>query len=129
MDAVGAITRLIEAIEAGDVEGARACYHPDARIWHNNDGLFQTADENLRVLTWMVRTFPVVRYVDVRRFGEGDRAVEQHVLEVDLPENGGTVRIPACIAVTVDSSGAITLLEEYLDAAAFSPLMAAIGRT
>jgi ketosteroid isomerase-like protein len=118
-----ALTKLISAIEAGDVEAARACYHPDAVIWHNNDEAEQTVDENLRVLEWLVRTFPGrVHYTEVQRLAAGEREVEQHVLEV-TKEDGSVVRIPACIVVTVDGDGLVTRLEEYLDSASFGPLL------
>ena len=31
--------RFFAAIEAGDIDAIRAIYAPDARIWHNTDGI------------------------------------------------------------------------------------------
>jgi ketosteroid isomerase-like protein len=120
-----ALARLIDAIEAGDLDAVRDCYHPDARIWHNNDGVSQTVEESLRVIRWMTRALPVRRYVEVRRFEAGDRLVQQHVLEVDQADGAGTLRMPACIIVTLADDGRIALLEEYLDPAAFAPITSA----
>jgi ketosteroid isomerase-like protein len=123
MSDAAALPKLIAAIEAGDVDAARACYHPGAVIWHNNDQVEQTVDENLRVLGWLVRTFPGrVRYTEVQRLVDGDREVEQHVLEI-TKEDGSVVRIPACIVVTVDADGLVTRLDEYLDSASFAALL------
>jgi len=121
-DPAASVARLIAAIEAGDVEAARAAYHPDARIWHNDDQREQTVDENLAVLGWMGRHLPGLRYTDVRRHVAGDRCIEQHVLEVSMPGSDEPLRIPACLIVTVDDDGRITRLEEYLDSAQVAPL-------
>ena len=42
--------RFIGAIQSGDVATVRACYAPDAKIWHNNDRKEQTVDQNVKVL-------------------------------------------------------------------------------
>ena len=36
--------RFLDALNAGDVEAARACYHPDAEIWHDFDGVTQSVE-------------------------------------------------------------------------------------
>lgn len=122
-DPAASVARLIAAIEAGDVEAARAAYHPDARIWHNDDQREQTVDENLAVLGWMGRNLPGLRYTDVQRHVAGDRCIEQHVLEVALPGREEPVRIAACLVVTVDDDGRIVRLEEYLDSAQIAPIV------
>lgn len=121
-DPAASVARLIAAIEAGDVDAARAAYHPDARIWHNDDQREQTVDENLAVLGWMGRHLPGLRYTEVRRHVAGDRCIEQHVLEVPMPDRDEPLRIPACLVVAVGEDGRITRLEEYLDSAHVAPL-------
>lgn len=122
-DPAASVARLIAAIEAGDVDAARAAYHPDARIWHNDDQREQTVDENLAVLGWMGSNLPGLRYTDVRRHVAGDRCIEQHVLEVRLPDRDEPLQIPACLVVTVDGDGRIVRLEEYLDSAQLTPIL------
>jgi ketosteroid isomerase-like protein len=107
--------RFVGAIERGDTDAVRACYHPDARIWHNNDGVEQTVDENLRVLTRMVRALPSRRYDVSRLDALPDGFVQQHVLRADLP-GGGTWELPACLVVRVQD-GLVVRLDEYLDSA------------
>ena len=45
--------QLFSAIIRGDVETVRGIYAPDAVIWHNDDGLEQSPERNLRVLGWL----------------------------------------------------------------------------
>jgi ketosteroid isomerase-like protein len=107
--------RLFAAIQAGDVEGVRAIYAPDVRVWHNFDMTVQTADENLRVLAWMVRKVRGLRYEDIRRVEIPGGFVQQHVLRGTAP-NGQPIDVPAAMFCTV-VDGRITRLEEYLDTA------------
>ena len=105
--------RLFSAIAAGDVAAVRALYAPDARIWHNFDGVTQTAEENLAVLQWVTTHIHGLRYDDVRRQTTPDGFVQQHVLRGTVG-NGVAVEIPACIVVTI-RDGRITRLDEYID--------------
>lgn len=114
--------RFIGAIEAGDVDAVRAAYAPDAKIWHNHDGIEQTVDENLKVLAWMDRTISNRRYRIVRREALADGFVQQHVLEADLPD-GTPWTLNACVVVRVEH-GRITRLDEYLDSAQTAVLTA-----
>jgi ketosteroid isomerase-like protein len=106
--------RFIAALEAADVEGARACYDPDATIWHNFDGLEQTVEENLATLGWLHQTVDNVRYADIRREPLEGGVLQQHVLEGIV--NGRPVSVPSCVVVRI-VGGRITRLEEYLDPA------------
>jgi ketosteroid isomerase-like protein len=118
--------RFVRAIEDGDVEAVRACYHPDARIWHNNDRVEQTVDQNMAVLAWMARTLTTRRYRVTRREALSDGFVQQHVLEADLP-GGGTWTLDACVIVRVED-GLIVRLDEYLDSAQVAGLTTALAR-
>lgn len=114
--------RLFAAIQAGDVEGVRAVYHPDIEVWHNFDKLNQTADENLRVLSWMVRKVKDRRYEELRRYETPQGFAQQHVLRGIAP-NGEPLDMPAAVFCTVEN-GLITRLEEYLDPAQAAALRA-----
>ena len=114
-DHLALATRFVGAIQSGDVEAVRACYAPDAKIWHNNDGLEQTVDQNLRVLKWMIRTLPERNYRVLRLEALSDGFLQQHVLEAKLPD-GRTWTLDACVICRV-ANGVITRLDEYLDSA------------
>lgn len=113
---------LFAAIQAGDVDGVRSVYHPEIRVWHNYDQVSQTADENLRVLGWMVRKVKDLRYEEVRRYETADGFAQQHVLRGTAP-NGEHLEMPAAIFCAV-VEGRITRLEEYLDTAQTAVLRA-----
>lgn len=107
--------RFMAAIQGGDVEAVRACYAPDAKIWHNNDGLEQTVEQNLKVLAWFARTLPGRHYRVTRREALSDGFVQQHVLEATLPD-GTPWSLDACVIVRM-KDGLVTRLDEYLDSA------------
>lgn len=113
--------RLFAAIADANVEAVRDIYAPDAVIWHNNDGLEQSAEDNLRVLQWVVRNIRNLRYENVRRQRTDSGFMQQHVLRGTAP-NGHELSIPACIVCTVHNNR-ITRLEEYLDSAHVAPLL------
>ncbi|MEO8115192.1 MAG: nuclear transport factor 2 family protein [Phenylobacterium sp.] len=107
--------RFVGAIERGDTDAVRACYAPDAKLWHNTDGIEQTVDENMKVLDWFVRKLPDRHYRIVRREALPDGFLQQHVLEATLPD-GRPFRMNACCVIRM-KDGVIARLDEYLDSA------------
>jgi len=108
------LDRFFAAIQAGDLETVRACYAPDAQIWHNNDNAIQGPAENLPVLRWVSTNIKGMRYDDVRRtVMEDGRVFQQHVLRGTAP-NGQPLEVFACIVFSF-GGGCITRLDEYLD--------------
>lgn len=107
--------RFFKAIEAGDAEAIRACYAPEARIWHNFDGVEQAVDDNLKVLAWMKPRLLNKHYDVQRRVPLESGFLQQHVLRGEL-KDGTAFAMPACVICQV-SGGRITQLEEYLDSA------------
>jgi ketosteroid isomerase-like protein len=109
--------RLFTAIEAGDIEGVRAVYAPDAVVWHGNDGLEQDVEQNLVVLSWVIDNLADRAYEEVRRQPTPTGFVQQHVLRFTR-RDGTRQEIPACLVVTCDhDAGTITRIDEYLDSA------------
>src|SRR5262245_12491120 len=92
--------KFFAAISRGDLEAVRGVYAPDAQIWHNNDGVTQDVDANLRVLAWVVRNVKGMRYEEVRRQVTPTGFVQQHVVRGTAP-NGKSLEIAACIVCTV----------------------------
>jgi ketosteroid isomerase-like protein len=113
--------KFFAAISRGDLEAVRGVYAPDARIWHNNDGVTQGVDANLRVLAWVVKNVRGMRYDEVRRQATPTGFVQQHVVRGTAP-NGKPIEIPACIVCAV-AGGRITHLDEYLDSAHITHLL------
>jgi uncharacterized protein len=117
--------RFLTGVQAGDPEAVRACYAPDAKIWHNTDNFEQSVDQNMRTLRWFARTLPDRRYRVLRREALKDGFLQQHVLEATLPD-GTAWEMPACVVVTA-RDGLIVRLEEYLDSA-HAAVLQTIGR-
>ncbi len=115
-DVLAQAEKFVAAIAAGDLEAVRACYAPEARIWHNFDGINQTVDENLKTLSWMTRKLFKRRYEILRREVLSTGFMQQHILRGELPD-GRAFEMPACIICQVSEEGLITRLEEYLDPA------------
>jgi uncharacterized protein len=107
--------KFVGAIQAGDADAVRACYAPDAKIWHNNDGLEQSVDQNLRVLRWFMRTLPDRHYRVLRVEALPDGFMQQHVLEATLVD-GTAWAMDACVVVRM-KDGLIVRLDEYIDSA------------
>lgn len=107
--------RFVGAIQAGDTAAVRACYAPDAKIWHNNDGVEQTVDQNMKVLDWFIRTLPDRNYRVLRVEALPDGFLQQHVLEATMPD-GSAWAMDACVVVRM-KDGKIVRLDEYIDSA------------
>lgn len=107
--------RFVGAIQTGDTATVRACYAPDAKLWHNTDNVEQTPDQNMKVLEWFIRTLPDRNYRVVRREPLPDGFLQQHVLEATLPD-GTKWAMDACVVVKIEN-GVITRLDEYMDSA------------
>ncbi|WP_296598307.1 nuclear transport factor 2 family protein [Phenylobacterium sp.] len=107
--------RFFGAIEAGDIATVADCYHADAVIWHNDDGLETTPAQNLEVLKAYVANVPRREYANRRFFAIAGGFVQQHDTTLHLAD--GRVRVlPVCIVFQVDG-GKIRRLDEYLDRA------------
>jgi len=111
--------RFFRAIQDGDIATVREFYAPHAEIWHNNDNVVQTREENLLTLGWVVHNLKDLRYEDVVRSETATGFVQEHVLRAVA--NTTPVEMPACIVVTI-IDGRITRLNEYLDSAGIDRL-------
>ena len=107
------VVRFFAALEAGDIETVRAIYAADALIWHNDDLLDQSVEDNLRVLAGLHRAVSGLRYDVIRRAVVDDGVLQQHVLRGTLPD-GSEVELHAAMYLQV-RDGHITRIEEYLD--------------
>ena len=106
--------RFIDAITIGDADAARSCYAPDADIWHNFDDITQTVDDNIALMSAMTKRIADRRYV-IRRLEpiEGGY-LQQHTLELVLPD-GRELSTEAVAIVMVNDDGLISRIDEWLD--------------
>ena len=117
------VVRFFAALEAGDIDTLREIYAPDAVVWHNDDLIEQSVDDNLKVLQGLHRAVSGLRYDIVRRAAAADGIIQQHVLRGRLPD-GAAVELHAAMYLQV-RDGHITRIEEYLDSAKRSSIKAA----
>ncbi len=111
---------FIDCVEAGDKEAARKCFHEDAGIWHNYDGVTQTLDQNMMVLENIVKKTRSRKY-DYKRLEEIEGGyLQQHTLRVVT--NDGKELAAEAIAVVFVDNGKIRRIEEYLDPTPLSAL-------
>ncbi|MEQ1701004.1 MAG: nuclear transport factor 2 family protein [Ilumatobacteraceae bacterium] len=104
--------RLVGAIAAGDTDGVRAIYAPDAEIWHNFDQRNQSVDENVASMADLHGRASGLAYTEIRRFLAPGGFVQQHVLVGQ--GKGGPLQLPAMIRFWVEG-GRVARLEEYVD--------------
>jgi ketosteroid isomerase-like protein len=107
------VVRFFAALEAGDIETVRNIYAPDALIWHNDDLIEQSVEDNLKVLAGLHRAVSGLRYDVLRRADVADGVLQQHVLRGTLPD-GTDVELHAAMYLQV-RDGRVTRIEEYLD--------------
>jgi ketosteroid isomerase-like protein len=116
-DAMKALaTKFFDSIESGDDDKLHELYAPDAKIWHNTDGLEQTPTENVEQLRGFTTRIDDRVYADRRIEVFPNGFVHQHVLRGTRNLDGVRVELPACLVCEVQD-GRITLLEEYFDSA------------
>ena len=108
---------FFDCVEGGDVDGLVACYAPDAKIWHNTDGVEQGPEENRKTLQGMAARIIDRKYDNRRVAVFRDGFVHQHVLRGTRKHDGVRLALPACIVCEV-KDGKITRLDEYFDSAA-----------
>jgi uncharacterized protein len=114
-DTLDLAKRFFTAIEAGDTATLAEIYAPDVTVWHNFDQTEQGRDQNLKVLTWLTRRVPDMRYEEIRREVLPDGFLQQHVLRGTAPD-GSALEVPAILRIYC-TDGAIVRVEEYLDTA------------
>lgn len=107
--------RFFTALEEGSIEGVLACYHRDARIWHNFDKVAMTPEESLSGVRTLFLNFPGRKYVNVQRLPTHLGFVQQHSLMLKRLD-GVMIDWPGCLIVKVNED-LITRLDEYVDLA------------
>jgi len=121
--------RFFSGIEAGDIPAVRACYAADAQIWHSHDNETQGPEDNLKVLSWMIRHLKNPRYQIIRRQALPAGFLQTHILSGEAAA-GQAFALPAAIICDVapgpDGRPVITRLDEYFDSAALKPLVTTV---
>jgi ketosteroid isomerase-like protein len=117
--------RFMAAIEAGDIEGVKRCYHPDVVVWLNTAGKGVDRQSNLDVLAGFVGKTSDRRYENrrVRVFDGG--FVQQHLLRT-THLSGPVLELAATLVCEVRDDQ-IVRLDEYFDSAPLTAWYAQIA--
>ncbi|MNH95336.1 SnoaL-like domain protein [compost metagenome] len=118
-DILALADRFIEAIQAGDLEAVKDCYHPEVAVWLNTTGAAVDRAGSLAVLAGFAARTSERRYEARRVRALPDGYVQQHVLHA-VHKAGPVLILPAVLVCQV-RDGRIIRLEEYFDSA---PLIA-----
>jgi uncharacterized protein len=116
--------RLTRAYEQNDTDAIAGRYAPDARIWHNIDGVEQTVEEQLGATRWLNEQLNNLTYEIISRHSFDGGYVQEYVVHGTVANGGEAFRMPLCMTVTV-RDGRIARLDEYLDSAHLKPLQTA----
>ena len=104
---------IFGAIERGDAEMLSSLWADDIEVWHNNDGVVQTKEQNLAVLDWMSKGTASVKYVDIVRDLTANGFAQRHTLR--LAFDGGRIADLAVAIFVAIKNGQVTRIDEYLD--------------
>jgi uncharacterized protein len=108
--------RYLAASNSGDDDQYRAVMTPNVELWHANDLVNQTVEQNLKVSKWLRRKIPDLRIENVRQTPTADGFVQRHVMTGTGPD-GKTFELYSCLVVDVGPDGLISRSEEYFDTA------------
>jgi len=121
----GVAERLTRAIATNDSEAMAELYAPDASIWHSTDQIELTVTD----LQGLLRSIASVATAGVRVTGlyiTPDGFVQTQENTYTL-RSGVTTTFHAALVATLRDDAQITRVEEYLDSAGLTPLLAALG--
>ena len=110
LDKINLVADLfVAAVTTGSRQGLEQVFDASAVIWHNTDGVEQSAAESINVIIATFRNRPF-SYEKMQRAVFPTGFVQQHVITAD----GGAFEMPACLVVEVKNSK-ITRINEYYD--------------
>lgn len=109
-----------DATAANDAGALWAIHEPDARTWHNLDGLSGSVDDSARSLAWLHRRVPDLRLDDVRLVATPEGFVVRWTMAGTAP--GGPLRLHSCIVVELSPAGKVARAAEYIDSAQLAVL-------
>lgn len=105
--------RFAAASRDNDGDAYAALCAPGAVTWHNFDDLEVGTEQTIRTVAWLHRTVPDLAWHDVSLAPTPTGFVSQTIMTGSAP--GGALRVHSCVVVTLDDSGLVTRVDEYLD--------------
>ena len=111
------VSRMLEAIERGDMDTMRRCFAPEALIWHNHDGLEMDVESTVGRIGYLCAVSTSREYKDRRMATVGSVVFIQHTLTAGLL-SGRRLEMLAIMRIELDADGLVMRMEEYLDSRA-----------
>ena len=112
--------RYAAATRSNDADAFLALCAPDAVTWHNTDDRAEPVANTAKGMAWLHRKVPDLSWTDVALLPTPTGFVSQTVMTGTAA--GGSLRIHSCVIVTLDDSGLVTRIDEFLDPAQTAPL-------
>jgi hypothetical protein len=109
-----------DATAGNDAHALRAIHEPDARTWHNLDGLSVSVDDSAESLAWLHRRVPDLHLDDVRLVPTPEGFVVRWTMAGTAP--AGSLRLHSCLVVELSPAGKVARAAEYLDSAQLAVL-------
>lgn len=122
MSVLDLAAKFTDCTQAGDVAGAKACMHDDAKVWHSFDQKSQSLDEVMATLEVFKTKCKSYRYEIHRRDAVEGGYVQRHTLH--LTSHNGKTYSTEVLALVMVTDGKISFVEEFIDP---SPIMAALA--
>jgi ketosteroid isomerase-like protein len=119
----GLAARLLAALEAATVD--ESVLADDGTAWHNFDEIDMPIRDVFGSVTTIRTKVPDFRFDGPRYHDAGDTTIIQYTLRGTLPD-GSEAAAPACLVVHT-SGDRVTRIEEYLDTAQLTPILALLG--
>lgn len=121
-DKLAAAARFADAVRTNDGAAYASLCAPGAVTWHNFDQVEVTPDQTVQTLAWLHQNVTDLAWTDVALAPTPTGFVSQTVMTGTAPR--GPLRVHSCVVVTLDDSGRITRIDEYLDTAQTAVLRA-----
>jgi ketosteroid isomerase-like protein len=112
--------RYAAATRTNDSDAFLALCAADAVTWHNTDDRAEPVANTAKGMAWLHRKVPDLAWIDVALLPTPTGFVSHSVMTGTAA--GGPLRIHSCLIVTLDDSGLITRIDEFIDAAQTAPL-------
>lgn len=119
---LAAAARFADAVRTNSGAGYASMCAPGAVTWHNFDEVEVTPDQTARTLGWLHQNVADLAWTDVALAPTPTGFVSQTIMTGTAP--GGPLRVLSCVVVTLDDSGRVARIDEYLDTAQTAVLRA-----
>lgn len=117
--------RFTEALQASDADALAEVYTDDAKFWHSADGKTMEVGELLELARGLGRSVASCTITIENRLPTPNGFVQTHTSHYEF-RGGEQVALQAALLVTVEDSGLISRIDEYLDSATLAALVDAI---